>query len=137
MEAIANELTVCRERTRAILDLFVEILRYTDQGKLTPGGQVILYCEHCDCTVGASVNRPDPIHHCGNVLEVALCHCCQEPATSTIEQEDPSVNYYAVLPVSTHRARVIRANVDPDQELKAIMAELGILESSVIRAGVA
>lgn len=43
--------------------------------------KVCLFCEHCQCLVIASARAPEPVHHCGTVLEIATCCCCGQPAT--------------------------------------------------------
>lgn len=89
LDAVAQE-----TRNREVSQLLSDILQAKEQGLLRES--VCLYCPFCDCLIQAGTRRPEPIHRCGTVLEVATCACCQLPATHFRTMEEPSTNSYAV-----------------------------------------
>ena len=133
MEKLAKQLVASRLRTKAVLDLLIDILNYRDQGLLV--GDVVLSCEACDEYVVSPIQAVHPIHRCGAVLKIATCHCCQLPATYMREFEDTSLNFYANVPYRVHGAVIPKpvqsSSVSP--EVKAILDELDSVIAETIK----
>lgn len=73
-------------REQLIRELIVDIAEAKAKGQINRF--VCLFCQTCECFVVATTDHPEPVHHCGAVLEIAICGCCQQPATHWREMSD-------------------------------------------------
>lgn len=84
---------IFENRNAKILDLLADIQEAKNTGLLT--FTVCLYCPTCKCYTTASTRVPEPIHHCGTVLQMATCAYCQQPATHWREHPESGVEPWA------------------------------------------
>jgi hypothetical protein len=95
------------DRNEAVLALLHEITMAQKYGDLRTS--VCLFCPKCECYIEQSTRMPQPVHHCGTVLELATCTCCQKPATHWRSIEDRSINFYAIEPwAEGHSHKAVR-----------------------------
>lgn len=81
-------------KEQQIRELIVDIAEAKAKGQI--GRFVCLYCNSCLIPVTAVTDHPDLVHHCGTVLEIATCACCQQPATHWREMPSRGTDGYCV-----------------------------------------